>query len=153
MELWLGFDPGGANSFGVAAIFSNEGDIDLERSAWATVSNAVQAHQWATETAGEFPPSGTGIDTLMFWSPGEGGWREADHFLRKHYSAARATVMSPNALQGSMAVQGMCLAMLLRQSFPEHPISETHPKVLYLALSGDRYPTKDTRLSRATELR
>ena len=89
----------------------------------------------ATETS----PSGAGIDTLMFWSPGHAGWREADLWLREKYELAKKSVLSPNSLQGAMALQGMSLAILLRRDNRDFPISETHPKVLYHALSGEKY--------------
>lgn len=38
-----------------------------------------------------------------------------------------------------MAIQGMALAIRLREQFPGVIIVETHPKVLYHALSGDKY--------------
>jgi hypothetical protein len=38
-----------------------------------------------------------------------------------------------------MAVQGMAMALRLRRLWPEILLNETHPKVLYHALSGQNY--------------
>ncbi len=38
-----------------------------------------------------------------------------------------------------MVIQGMALAIRLREQFPGIMIVETHPKVLYHALSGTKY--------------
>ena len=38
-----------------------------------------------------------------------------------------------------MAVQGVALAMRLRQHWPEIHLNESHPKVLYYALTNQQY--------------
>ncbi|MGB3634563.1 MAG: hypothetical protein WA982_11030 [Rubrobacteraceae bacterium] len=47
--------------------------------------------------------------------------------------------MAPNALSGSMGLNGMSVLITLRCRNGNIPISETHPKVLYKALSQRKY--------------
>ena len=47
--------------------------------------------------------------------------------------------MPPNSLFGSMPINGMAVVLALRQEWPGLVVSETHPKVLYYALSGRTY--------------
>jgi hypothetical protein len=134
--LWLGFDPGGERAFGIALL-----QKDGASPAVTTVDCATDAVAWIKSKIGNLAPSAVGIDTLMYWSGNQGGWREADKWLRKQYPEAAGGVLAPNSLWGSMVMQGMALAMLIRQSWPEVPITETHPKMLYYACSksGSRW--------------
>jgi hypothetical protein len=43
-----------------------------------------------------------------------------------------------------MAVQGMALAIRVRERWPGIQLNETHPKLLYYALTGNRYPKFET---------
>ena len=48
-------------------------------------------------------------------------------------------MIAPNGLYGSMAIGGAALALELRGKWPRIALNETHPKVLYRALTGDAY--------------
>lgn len=131
-EVFLGFDPGGGSTFGVAM---------LSQSAVTafTVSSVTEAIEWAVAQCRDRRVTAAGIDTLLHWSTAPGGWRPADRYLRASYPNARSSVLSPNGLYGSMAIGGMALAMRLRGCWPNIVLNETHPKVLFSALTGDRY--------------
>lgn len=137
--LCLGFDPGGRAGFGVALLDSRRKTPSVHT---AVKSSAVEALNWAVNQVGEARPTAAGIDSLMFWSGEEGGWRAADCWLRERYGTAGKSVLAPNSLRGAMLVQGAVIAKLLRRSWENLPITETHPKVLYQALSGRSYGRK-----------
>lgn len=104
-----------------------------------TVSSVREAMDWARAQCGGRKVLAAGIDTLLHWSTDRGGWRPADRYLRATYPSAKTSVLSPNGLFGSMAIGGMALAIQLRQHWPSLVLNETHPKVLFSALSGSRY--------------
>lgn len=131
--IFLGYDPGGADANGVALLRS-DGNRSLVQV--ATLDSVESVIGWFRDRVGDHIPRGAGIDTLLTWSPGPSGWRPMDHLLRQRYPAARSSVMASNSIYGSMCVQGMAAAMLLRQVWPELRLNETHPKVLYYTLSG-----------------
>jgi hypothetical protein len=131
-KLFLGFDPGGGDGFGVAVL-----DGNAPRA--ATVSSVAEAVQWAVEQCGDQMPVAAGIDSLLHWSDGRAGWRPADKKLREAYPAVRSSVVSPNGLYGSMAIGGMALALRLRHRCPGILLNETHPKVLMHARGAAPY--------------
>jgi hypothetical protein len=47
--------------------------------------------------------------------------------------------MTPNGLFGSMGLNGMSVLISARRRFPDVPITETHPKVLYWQLCRQKY--------------
>ncbi len=128
----LGFDPGGEESFGVAILSG-------PRATAATVSSVGEAIAWTKAQCCNTVPPAAGIDTLLHWSQAPGGWRPADKYLRATYPTAKSSIISPNGLFGSMAIGGMALALRLRECWPEIALNETHPKILFHALSGHRY--------------
>lgn len=108
------------------------------------------------------PVQGLGIDTLTYWSSGRSGLRKADEMLRHVFDPVlkeehrkrqgtgaekpfRSSVVALNSLYGSMSVNGMFVLRKLRKSSERAGsssdpwITETHPKVLYFALSGEKY--------------
>ncbi len=85
-----------------------------------------------------------GVDTLTCWCTGSCGWRPADHWLKASYPKAQLSVASQNSLYGAMAVNGMSVLIEARKQVPELIVSETHPKVLYYALTGKKYDFKTT---------
>jgi hypothetical protein len=133
---FLGFDPGGDCSFGVAMLCGVE-------SISASVSSVAAAFAWAVQQCGSKEPAAAGIDTMLHWCDGPGGWRPADRALRAAYPQARSSILSPNGLYGSMAVGGMALALRLRQRWPLIRLNETHPKVLAYAIRGERHRDDD----------
>jgi hypothetical protein len=80
-----------------------------------------------------------GVDTLTCWSTGLGAWRPADRWLRDHYVEVQNGIVAPNGLRGSMSLNGMAVLVAARLKFPNLPITETHPKVLYWHLSRQKY--------------
>jgi len=133
-ELVLGYDPGGDGAHGFA-LCSLVGGV-VERVSTRTFDTA----QGVIDCIESLPtPRAIGVDTLTCWSTGSGGWRPADRWLRSRYAEVRNSVMTPNGLFGSMALNGMSVLMATRKRFPDVIIVETHPKVLYWALAGRKY--------------
>ena len=130
----IGYDPGGNRSHGVAALTVEDG-VPVELTV-CTVANAEAAINWFT-TGGH--PFAAGIDTLTALSTGPSGWRPADRWLREQYPQVVNSVISPNSLYGAMALNGMAAMVALRSEGRDVAISETHPKVLYYALTGIPY--------------
>jgi hypothetical protein len=139
--LILGYDPGGKGANGVALLHVPEGGSSPE--AWVHICNSVeQALAWVERKMSEggwFCLDAAGIDTYLSWSTEPSGWRPMDIFLRQNYPRVEKSVFSSNSAYGSMAVQGMAMALRLRQLWPDIRLNETHPKVLYHALSGRMY--------------
>jgi hypothetical protein len=135
-DVFLGFDPGGTDRFGAAIIHGSAVRA-------ATVSSVAAAMRWALQECGPREPVAAGIDTMLHWCDGPGGWRPADAKLRAAYPAARSSVLSPNGLYGSMAIGGMALALRLHQRWRSMLLNETHPKVLAFALRHKRHSDSD----------
>lgn len=122
--IFLGFDPGGKNAFGVALLVGNN-------AAFSTVTCVDAAIEWTRDAVKAHAiPTAAGIDTLLHWSCSPGGNRHAEDVLRARYPDASPTIISPNSLYGSMAIGGMALGYRLRALFPNLPLNETHPKLL-----------------------
>lgn len=137
-SVFLGYDPGGNNAHGVAAIqIDDEGHPDVRVASVATVEVALA--WFSTVLAGAGTRAAIGIDTLTVWSTGTAGWRPADRCLRAAYPAVANSVASSNSLFGAMAVNGMSVALELRARAPHLVISETHPKVLHYALATTKH--------------
>ena len=131
----FGYHPGGNGSHGAAML---EYDQRVVRKASCHTCKSVEdAISWFEGLS--VLPAAIGVDTLTCWSTGASGWRPADVWLRQRYPEARASVASPNSIYGSMSLGGMSLLLALRSMFPSIIITETHPKVLYRALSGRKY--------------
>jgi hypothetical protein len=126
---WYGSDPGGSNKFGVAAL-SPDGRFET-----CCVSSVDQAVALISR-----PISSLGIDCPMWWTSGAGGGRKVDSWLRETYKIPSGTVQSVNSLRGAVLVQGIMLAMRVREKHPGLPITETHPKALLLALKLGENP-------------
>ncbi|MGH6890819.1 MAG: hypothetical protein ACREEP_01035 [Dongiaceae bacterium] len=126
---FLGFDPGGADAFGVAWIKRDESDFE-------TVDTVRHALEWVREKCYREVPIAAGIDTLLHWSVGRSGDRDADRYLR---GQLRLVVLSPNSLRGAMTVGGAALAIRLRQEWGGIRLNEAHPKALYSWLTCRAY--------------
>jgi hypothetical protein len=135
-DIYLGFDPGGDRGFGVAILQGTD-------ASGATVSTVSDAMKWALSKCGTSEPIAAGIDTMLHWSDGPGGWRPADQKLRLAYPEARSSVLSPNGLYGSMGIGGMALALRLRERWPNITLNETHPKLLGFAFRRARHTDVD----------
>lgn len=130
----IGYDPGGNDAHGVAALRIQDGEpteITLD-----TLDTAGCVIRWMERPG---PIIGLGVDTLSYWSTGRSGWRDADLWLCEHYPSVRNSIVAPNSLRGSMVLNGMSVLIEARKQSEKLPITETHPKVLYAALSGERY--------------
>lgn len=130
--LYLGYDPGGGGAHGVAMIADRQAICD-------TVPTAQDAITWFDERCRDQAPSAVGIDTLTLWSTGPAGWRPADRALRAAYPGVAASVVPPNSLYGAMPINGVAVGLELRRIFPTLRITETHPKILYFALTRSVY--------------
>ena len=140
---WVGADPGGIGSFGIAFL-NRDGRLCCE-----TVSSVDQAVK-RIEAKGE--PLGLGIDAPMWWSAREGGGRKVEEVLRRRYMLSSGTVQTANSLQGAALVGGALLACRVRRSFPNVRITESHPKALMLAFNlGEKDFAKEYGLSVAWE--
>ena len=130
--LYLGYDPGGDGKHGVAAIYGKQATC-------GTVATAEDAINWLIERCASCEPSAFGIDTLTLWSTGLAGWRPADRALRAAYPVVAASVAAPNSLYGAMPINGVAVALALRNNFKILKVTETHPKVLYFGLAHAKY--------------
>lgn len=132
--LVIGYDPGGNGAHGVAELRIEDGNA---------VSVATRTMDTAEDVIAflEGRPSvvAMGVDTLTCWSSGKSGWRPADRWLRQRYGAVQNSVASPNSLFGSMGLNGMAVLVAVRSTRPDLLITETHPKVFYYHLSGQKY--------------
>lgn len=137
-EIYIGYDPGGNGAHGVAA-------INGEHAVCATVATALDSIGWLTQQCDQQTPAAFGLDTLTLWSTGPAGWRPADRALRQAYPAVMNSIVAPNFLFGAMCINGAAAALALRSKFDKMLITETHPKVLYYALTGDVYDFENNR--------
>ncbi|MBB3059496.1 DUF429 domain-containing protein [Microbulbifer rhizosphaerae] len=130
----IGYDPGGRNAHGVAALCFTSGELaDIQIK---TLNTAEQILDFSEK----YPDlKAVGIDTLTCWSTGESGWRPADRWLRVKYREVMNSVASPNSLYGSMGINGMSILVALRSQNASLAVTETHPKVLFHALTGKKY--------------
>lgn len=128
-----GYDPGGneSNSFAILQIRDGKpASISVKTLANSeAVINEIRANNIL----------GLGVDTLSCWCTGNSGWRPADLWLRKRYPAVRNSIMSPNTLSGSMIMNGMSVLVETASGSSRITLSETHPKVLYYALTQQKY--------------
>ncbi len=133
---YLGFDPGGDKSTGVALLTIEDGSV---RCTTDCVDSVDAALKWSSDKLSNNSPDAAGFDTYLFWETVKGGWRPADCWLRTKYFKVRDSVFCSNSARGAMAIQGMALAIRLKERWPLVGLIETHPKVLYYALSGHKY--------------
>jgi len=135
----FGFDPGGSSrrENGIAAIRLEQGrvaEVRVDRH-----ESVDESERWVRDRFKTAEWLGLGIDTLLAWSGSRCGWRAADVALRDRYPALKDSVVSPNGLYGSMCLGGPLLALRLRRARRNLPLFESHPKVLYLQLTGKPY--------------
>lgn len=129
MELFLGYDPGGAKKHGVVSVrIASDGSYgELEAVCLvdaAAVRDWLKQHQTAVAL---------GIDTLLAWC--WTGSRPCDGLLRQSYNKT-STVVAQNSLYSAMTINGVLVATEARVGRPEFPLVESHPKLLLRAV-GD----------------
>ncbi len=130
----IGYDPGGNNCNGFAALeIINGKAVDIQIQTLSNAENVIN------EVNSRNNIIGLGVDTLSCWCTGQSGWRPADKWLRLKYPKVRNSITSPNSLSGSMAINGMSVLMEVSNVYKNITLSETHPKVLYYALTGKKY--------------
>ena len=134
-RFWVGADPGGINSFGLAFLAEGESSEDavIECTTVSSVDEAVKQ----ILNKGEL--LGLGIDAPLWWSSQAGGGRKVDQRLRSTYGIQSGTVQSLNSLRGAALIGGVLLAFRVRQKRPNARITETHPKALLKALYNDNW--------------
>ena len=126
-HVFLGFDPGGFLGFGWCAlsIASDDKGLNIRSGTCSTASEALAA-------AGiQVSPTAIGINAPMYWSPD--GDRKADQIVRGMVlskGGQSSTVPAVNSLSGTSLAQGIMLAALAREHWPEVNITEAHPKAL-----------------------
>lgn len=127
----VGYDPGGNGCHGVAELRIRAGvPTSLETWTEACAEDVMQRVEQAR------PLIALGVDTLTCWSSGKSGWRPADRWLKDRYPDVQRSVVTPNGLYGSMALNGMAVLIEARRVRPDLLITETHPKVLYSCFSN-----------------
>lgn len=130
----IGYDPGGNSCHGFAVLHISSGKAkNVDSLTRETAEDVIRDIQ----NQGKLLAAG--IDTLTCLSTGSGGWRPADRWMRKKYKDVRNSIVSPNGLYGSMSLNGQSILISLRQSQPDLLITETHPKVIYWHLAGNKY--------------
>lgn len=128
--VWIGADPGGEGSFGVALLYARGRVIT---GTFSFVDEAIEfACKGLTGT-----PAAIGIDAPLWWSSGKSGLRKADDWIRRQYDLPSKNVQAVNSMWGSVLAQGMMFAARMRERFPEINITETHPKALIRAMRAD----------------
>jgi hypothetical protein len=127
----FGYDPGGNGKHGLASLDIKVGEVvSAETKTVQTVQHVID------EILMESCPIGIGIDTLTEWRTGTSGVRSADDWLCRTYVKCKQSVLSPNELRGAMVINGMIVLLRLRDRWQKLPASETHPKVVFHALTG-----------------
>jgi hypothetical protein len=130
--IFIGYDPGGQRNRNGIALLDSTGVRPTFTA--ACVCSVDEAIDWVGENLNGRTPKAAGIDTLLYWETGKTGLRAADRWLRERYPVVANSVISSNSLYGSMGVQGMAFAILLRKRWRTLKLVETHPKVLHYAL-------------------
>ena len=130
-----GYDPGGNGRHGLAVGEYEDGVC--KRLVTCTKHDAESVIRHLEESYPDL--LAIGVDTLVHWAAGPSGWRPADRWLRKRYPPVQSSVIPANSLYGSATVNGMAVILSLTGKRPDLCVTETHPKVLYYALSGEKY--------------
>jgi len=140
VSIILGFDPGGKGRFGWC-IASNAASLPIEVVDTGLADDAASA----IEQLRPHLPNGervlaAGIDAPLFWP--RGGSRKVDQLIRDAIAKRGAkspggTVQHVNSLRGACLVQGILVAVLLREQFPSVAITEAHPKALLHLLDAE----------------
>jgi hypothetical protein len=134
MDVFLGFDPGGAGAFGWCVLSGTQLPLQLLKRGVA--NHATQAVDDAFSAVGANQLRAAGIDAPLFWQPK--GDRNADQIVRNKVVAMGCnggTVNAVNSMRGACLIQGMMTAMILRKQTPKMPITESHPKALLWLLN------------------
>jgi hypothetical protein len=104
-----------------------------------TCTGAAECLYWFRVRLDGRRPAAVGIDAPLSWSIVGLGLRPMDNHLRTTYRTVAKSVLATNSASGSMAIQGMAMALRLRQRWPLIALNETHPKVLVFEMRRERY--------------
>jgi len=144
MNVVIGFDPGGAGTFGWCVAAGSQ--LPLNVMAKGTNDHADGACDAAMRAAEkEGVVAGVGIDAPLFWR--RDGDRIVDRDVRQEIcrlGAKGGTVNSINSMRGACLIQGVMAAMLFRQRQPGVPLTESHPKAM-LWLLREAVPGRPSR--------
>ena len=135
---WVGADPGGKGSFGVAILTAGDQPLSL---AVDCADDAIDFIRAQLARA----PAGVGVDAPLWWSSGRSGDRHADRWLRKRYGLSGGEVQAANSLRGAALTQGAMFVHRMREHYPTVPVTETHPKALLKAVTENRWDLFSTR--------
>ena len=128
MPLFLGYDPGGENKHGVAAVQIAASGTFEARPKTEVLRDAEAVRCWVHERRGD--AVALGIDTLLAWS--RKGKRACDDALRRRYPEHGRSVISQNSLRSAMTINGILVAQC------GHSLGlrlfESHPKLVFHAL-------------------
>jgi hypothetical protein len=129
----LGYDPGGESGVAFGEVAARGISVIC-----STVDSVSSALHWFEVELNDQEPIAIGVDAFLFWSTVRSGWRPADIWLRERYPEIRQSILCTNSTSGSMAIQGMALALACRVPgrWPEAKLNEVHPKVLWHEVSG-----------------
>ena len=130
--LYFGYDPGGGGAHGVASIDGANVSCD-------TLATAQDAITWFSDRSAGRADVVLGVDAFTLWSSGPSGWRPADRALRARFPEVIDSVTAPNSLRGAMPVNGAVVMRALGTRCGKLRVTETHPKVLYFALTNQVY--------------
>ena len=123
MSLFLGYDPGGKDKHGVAAVrIARDGNIEEEPET-AVLRDAKAVCHWVAERSEN--AAALGIDTLLAWS--RIGGRACDKALCSRYPVYSKSVIAQNALRSAMTINGIIVAQFGRNR--DLPLFESHPKL------------------------
>ena len=143
----VGYDPGGSSCYGLATlrVLEVSGRWRAHSLAITTAATVGDAVSLVRSNCAEARILALGLDTLTEWSAGLSGWRPADRWLRQMYPSVASSVISPNYISGSMAVNGAAFLVLLSERLRADGtmVTEAHPKVCFFAQTGERHNWKD----------
>ena len=141
INLYLGFDPGGAGrpkdkgKFGWSICREVDGWLEppdktgLAKEAWDALNQVKDAIASWENDGSAYLLHAAGIDAPLFWN--RTGKREIDN--EEHLGARPIPI---GALYGAAAVQGPLLAKHLNDTWPHLAITECYPKALELVLAS-----------------
>ena len=136
-KLYVGFDPGGQDAFGWSICAGEGKRLSLKK--WGSVNNCFEAFESVAHECKKQTPDAIGIDAPLFWN--YSGDRNADLAVRKLvkvHGGRPATVNHVNSMRGACLVQGVLVARLARNRWPNVLITEAHPKALKQVLQEAR---------------
>jgi len=120
--LCLGYDPGGKDKHGVAAVEVAADGAIAGTPRTCTLCDAAAVREWFRGYA-DAGAACLGIDTLLAWS--FKGGRACDDRLRRRYPGYKRSVIPQNSLYSSMTINGILVARAFKL-----PLYESHPKLI-----------------------